>query len=264
MHAEPGLEEDPNPFDAEKDAERQALLNRADRTGRKGTKKLTTLTVCVAVLFLSIMYFISSRWQARSTRNVGTTFDDDGSTGDDDSSSSSSSSSDGCTESYTDYTVSKKYCNRQTSPVLRGVDVVAYFDSDSEVINNSTAGSSDISVVYRGYSFYFSNTANAGRFENDPDAYAPQFGGFCAFGLSGEDPMNSITSLSQLSTVPSNPDVAAIYNGKLYLFRGTGARDLFLNDGNTDELIEGSTSLWASWFGDSCDGFYDTICFTGS
>ena len=55
MHAEPGLEEDPNPFDAEKDAERQALLNRADRTGRKGTKKLTTLTVCVAVLFLAIL-----------------------------------------------------------------------------------------------------------------------------------------------------------------------------------------------------------------
>ena len=93
--------------------------------------------------------------------------------------------------------------------------------------------------TYRGYTFYF-GAVNLELFEDDPDAYAPKYGGFCAFGLSGEDPANTIATLNQLSTVPSNPDVFTVYDGQLYIFRGEGAKDLFLED--IDELIDGADS----------------------
>ena len=43
------------------------------------------------------------------------------------------------------------------------------------------------------------------------------------------------------------------------MFRGTEAKELWLE--NADTLISGADSLWGSWFGDGCEGFYNTGCF---
>ena len=228
-----------------KETERQALLQKADAasSSRSSSKKLLSLAVFMSVLIIGTISLLSSRWSARRDSSSD--------------SASASTTSSGCDEDYEDYTVKKSYCNKQGKPVLEGADVVAYFASGAV---NRTLGSSDYTSTYRGYTFYFSSAVNLELFEDDPDAYAPKYGGFCAFGLSGEDPMNTITTLNQLSTVPSNPDVFTIYDGQLYIFRGEGAKDLFLED--IDELIDGADSLWGSWFGTDCDGFYDTMCFS--
>lgn len=158
---------------------------------------------------------------------------------------------------YEDYTCGDDECNLATSPVLGGVDVVAYF---ADGASTATLGSSEHAASYRGYDFYFASAANAEAFALDPSAYAPQYGGFCAFGLSGEDPMNTVTAQDQLYTVPADPDVFALTaDGKLYMFRGEGAKDLWLED--EAALVLGADVLWASWFGEGCEGFYNTLCF---
>ena len=43
------------------------------------------------------------------------------------------------------------------------------------------------------------------------------------------------------------------------MFRGAGAKELFIADADT--LIAGSTTTWVDWFGDSCDGYFNTECF---
>jgi hypothetical protein len=154
------------------------------------------------------------------------------------------------------YTRSADWCNTLDAPVLEGVDVVAYFASGASA---STLGSSLYIERYRDYTFYFKDATNQALFSLDPDRYAPKFGGFCAFGLSGEDPMNSVSSLGQLYTVPSSPDQFWVSGGALYLFRGEGAKDLFLAD--ADALTAGADALWSTWFGDNCNGFYNTLCF---
>lgn len=155
------------------------------------------------------------------------------------------------------YTRSAERCNALDAPVLEGVDVVAYFASGATA---STLGSSLYASQYRDYTFYFKDAINLALFSLDPDHYAPQYGGFCAFGLTGEDPMNSVSSLSQLYTVPSTPDQFWVNSGALYLFRGEGAKDLFLEDAGA--LIAGADATWSTWFGDNCNGFYNTLCFT--
>lgn len=159
-------------------------------------------------------------------------------------------------ECSTNYTQSSLRCNDVSDPVLEGTDVVAYFTSGANV---STPGSSLYSAQYREYTFYFKDEYNLALFSLDPSIYAPKYGGFCAFGLSGEDPMNTVTSLSQLYTVPASPDQFWINDGSLYMFRGVGAKDMFIED--ADALIAGADSTWSSWFGDDCNGFYNTECF---
>lgn len=156
----------------------------------------------------------------------------------------------------TNYTQSSLQCNDVSDPVLEGADVVAYFASGA---NASTPGSSLYSARYRDYTFYFKDEINLGLFLLIPSRYAPKYGGFCAFGLSGEDPMNTVTSLNQLYTVPASPDQFWVNDGNLYMFRGAGAKDLFIED--ADALITGADFTWSSWFGDDCNGFYNTECF---
>ena len=115
--------------------------------------------------------------------------------------SSGSGSSDGNDSSscgYGGYTTGADECNEMSSVALEGVDVVAYFDAGA---SGATKGSSAYQEAYRGYTFYFASAAHAASFTADPEAYAPKYGGFCAFGLSGEDPMNEISKEDELYTV---------------------------------------------------------------
>lgn len=63
---------------------------------------------------------------------------------------------------------------------LRGYDVVAYF-SDNKPIK----GAAEHKAVYKGSTFYFASKANRDAFVAAPAKYAPQYGGFCAFGMAG-------------------------------------------------------------------------------
>ncbi len=83
---------------------------------------------------------------------------------------------------------------------LRGYDVVAYF-----VTAKPQKGQPDHSYEYKGSKFYFVSEANRRAFMGAPEKYAPQFGGYCAYGTA------------QGYKVSTQPDAFAIVNDKLYL-----------------------------------------------
>ncbi|MEQ1929292.1 MAG: YHS domain-containing (seleno)protein [Parvularculaceae bacterium] len=81
-----------------------------------------------------------------------------------------------------------------------GYDVVAYFSDGAPV-----KGDAALKTDYKGAEWRFSSAANLEKFKADPDAYAPQYGGYCAW------------AVAQDYTAPGNPKNWAVVDGKLYL-----------------------------------------------
>ncbi len=63
--------------------------------------------------------------------------------------------------------------------VLAGHDAVAYFTQGKPV-----KGSADYTAVYNGAIYRFSSVENRDSFRENPARYAPQYGGFCAYGMT--------------------------------------------------------------------------------
>ncbi len=66
-----------------------------------------------------------------------------------------------------------------TGLALQGYDPVAYFTDGAPV-----KGDWDISAEYNGATYRFATEAHKATFEADPVAYAPAYGGYCAFGTA--------------------------------------------------------------------------------
>ncbi|MEY8837844.1 YHS domain-containing (seleno)protein [Cribrihabitans sp. XS_ASV171] len=62
---------------------------------------------------------------------------------------------------------------------LRGYDPVAYFTADAP-----TKGKDEITVVHEGATYRFASEENRAAFQQNPGAYVPAYGGFCAFGTA--------------------------------------------------------------------------------
>ncbi len=62
---------------------------------------------------------------------------------------------------------------------IRGYDAVAYFSE-----NKPVKGSEQFSFSWNGATWLFSNNENKESFKMNPERYAPQYGGYCAYGLS--------------------------------------------------------------------------------
>ncbi len=84
---------------------------------------------------------------------------------------------------------------------IGGTDPVAYFSEGKPV-----QGSPEFSAEYMGATWHFANAEHRDRFTADPEAYAPQYGGFCAFGVAAAE--------RKIETVP---EAWSIVDGKLYL-----------------------------------------------
>lgn len=91
---------------------------------------------------------------------------------------------------------------------LDGHDPVAYFDEHAAVI-----GRDDFTYEWGDAEWHFANRANKQAFIDNPQQYAPQFGGFCAF------------AVSKGVTAKPNADAWHIENGKLYVFADENVRD---------------------------------------
>jgi len=87
-----------------------------------------------------------------------------------------------------------------TGKAVKGYDVVAYFTQGKPV-----EGSSDHEVEWNGATWRFASAEHKNLFAKEPRKYAPQYGGFCAFGVS------------RGYTVGIEPDAWKIVDGKLYL-----------------------------------------------
>ncbi|NJM56956.1 MAG: YHS domain-containing protein [Synechococcales cyanobacterium RU_4_20] len=83
---------------------------------------------------------------------------------------------------------------------IGGADSVAYF-SDSAYV----PGSSEFTHDWNGVTWQFSSAKNRDSFAATPEAYAPQYGGFCAW------------AVSQGYTAEIDPTAWKIVDGKLYL-----------------------------------------------
>jgi len=96
---------------------------------------------------------------------------------------------------------------------IRGYDPVAYHLVQAPVI-----GDPQITYVYNDATWRFSSEENRDRFRNDPDRYAPQYGGFCAYGMS------------RGFVVSTDPEAWTIVDDTLYLNYSLGVRKTWLKD----------------------------------
>jgi len=71
--------------------------------------------------------------------------------------------------------------SHRTKGAIRGVDVVAYFDLEPGA--KAVKGKKDFIYKWKGATWKFSSESNRQKFIENPEAYAPQYGGYCAFAV---------------------------------------------------------------------------------
>ena len=94
--------------------------------------------------------------------------------------------------------------------ILSGYDAVSYFTKEAP-----TQGFAGISAVYNDAIYHFTSIENRDAFKADPAKYAPQYGGFCAFG----------TTISQKIAI--DPTQYEVIDGKLFVQSSAKALELF-------------------------------------
>jgi YHS domain-containing protein len=92
------------------------------------------------------------------------------------------------------------YTGILSSLAVGGYDPVAYFESGKPV-----EGSSQFTTEYKGATWQFASQEHLDKFLASPDAYAPQYGGYCAWAVSNG------------YTASGDPNIWKIVDGKLYL-----------------------------------------------
>ncbi|MDK1493097.1 YHS domain-containing (seleno)protein [Sinorhizobium sp. 7-81] len=109
---------------------------------------------------------------------------------------------------------------------IKGYDPVAYFTE-----NKAVEGSPEYSHRWLGATWHFASAEHRDLFMREPSKYAPQYGGYCADGVS-------------LGTVTTNIDPRAwrIIDGKLYISYDPGAADGF--EKNPSKVVE-SQKHWS-------------------
>jgi len=120
--------------------------------------------------------------------------------------------------------------------MLKGADVVAYFTQ-----NRYVQGQAQIKSVYEDVTFRFASAENKMLFDRDPKKYLPEYGGYCANGISYGIPWGG------------DADRFKMAGGKLYIFGGQGSldgwnidekRNLELAEKYWKEEVAGSNSIW--------------------
>jgi len=96
---------------------------------------------------------------------------------------------------------------------VSGYDVVAYF-SDGKPVE----GRAEYTTEWRGARWQFATAANRDAFVANPQRYAPQYGGYCAY------------AVSKGYTASADPMVWRIVDGRLYLNYSKSVQRLWEQD----------------------------------
>ncbi len=96
---------------------------------------------------------------------------------------------------------------------IRGIDPVAYFTAGAP-----TMGVGDHSSEWNGATWQFASAENKALFDGDPEAYAPKYGGYCAY------------AVSKGSTASTDPEAWTIHENRLYLNFSTTVRGIWSED----------------------------------
>jgi hypothetical protein len=120
----------------------------------------------------------------------------------------------------------------QKSPVyapkgiaLDGYDAVAFFTQGKPV-----KGSSDYALRWNGAQWLFADKADLESFKKAPEKYAPQYGGYCAYGAA------------QGHKAPVEIDTWSVINNKLYLNYDQKVKSKWVKDEAT--YIESANKNW--------------------
>ncbi len=103
--------------------------------------------------------------------------------------------------------------NNAPGVTLRGYDPVAYF-----TLGKPVKGNEQYSHEWMGARWHFSSAEHQDLFAKDPEKYAPQYGGYCAY------------AVSLGSTADVDPHAWKIVNGKLYLNLNPDVAKIWLRD----------------------------------
>jgi YHS domain-containing protein len=93
-------------------------------------------------------------------------------------------------------------------------------------------GDSQFTHDWSGATYQFSTAANRDQFEQSPESYAPQYGGFCSF------------AVSKGVTADISPTAWHIEDGNLYLFADENVRNDWV-DGIDEGSIQASSENWS-------------------
>lgn len=108
---------------------------------------------------------------------------------------------------------------------IRGYDPVAYFKESHDV-----EGLAEHSIMWKGAEWRFANAENLADFEADPERWAPQYGGYCAF------------AVSKGYTAKTEANAWTVHNDKLYLNFNRAVRARWLI--SKDSFIKDADANW--------------------
>lgn len=122
--------------------------------------------------------------------------------------------------------------NGQTSEIfstkegaVQGYDVVAYFTEHKAV-----KGLKEFTTLHAGEAWYFASAENLKTFKVSPEKYVPQFGGYCAYGMS------------RGYKAKTDPEAWTIVEDKLYLNYNLEVRNIW--NEKQREFINKANSNW--------------------
>lgn len=105
------------------------------------------------------------------------------------------------------------YSKDWTGTAADGYDVVAYFSDGA-----ATKGSKDFVHEWNGAKWRFSSEGNLNTFAANPEKYAPQYGGYCAYAVSNG------------YTASVDPKAFTVVDGKLYLNYSQSVKETWERD----------------------------------
>lgn len=108
---------------------------------------------------------------------------------------------------------------------IEGFDTVAYFTD-----NRAVKGNRQFETTWMDATWRFSSAQNRDLFAANPEQYAPQYGGYCAY------------AVAQNSTAGIEPEQFEIVDGKLYLNYNAKIKTLWLE--MRDDYILAADSNW--------------------
>ena len=101
----------------------------------------------------------------------------------------------------------------RTDTAINGYDPVAYF-----TVGKPAKGLDNLATDWMGSKWKFSSQANLDLFKSNPEKFAPQYGGYCAYGVT------------QGYLVKVEPDQFTLREGKLYLNYDADVQSKWLKD----------------------------------
>lgn len=119
----------------------------------------------------------------------------------------------------------KRFSQSRAGFALKGYDTTAYFSSGSPA-----KGIDATTISWKGAKWRFATEEEATLFKANPDAYAPQFGGYCT------------RAMSLKKEAPGDPEVWRMHGDKLYVFFAKRGGTAF--DKGPDEMIVLAQAYW--------------------